>query len=75
MKPVDERDLRDAIERAFKHHVAVDRDRRERAYLRSCYEKLTPREKEVCPAVAGGLLNKQIAPLIGTSEKDGESTP
>jgi len=69
LKPVDEHDLRDAIERAFKYHVAVERDRQERAYLHSRYEKLTPREKEVFAAVAGGLLNKQIASLIGTTDK------
>ena len=30
---------------------------------------LTPREREVMTAVVGGLLNKQIALRLGTSEK------
>ena len=33
------------------------------------YELLTPREREVFPCVTSGLLNKQIAAQLGTSEK------
>jgi len=69
MKPVDQPDLLAAIERAIHYDLLVHRDRTERAILYSRYEKLTPREKEVCAWVAGGLLNKQIAATIGTSEK------
>lgn len=67
-KPFRDQDLLDAI------HVALDRDRTRRqqeaeiATLRKCLESLTPREREVLPLVVSGLLNKQIAAEIGTSE-------
>ena len=38
------------------------------AGLRASYESLSPREKEVMAFVLSGLLNKQIASEIGTSE-------
>jgi FixJ family two-component response regulator len=67
-KPFRDQDLLDAIQ------VALDRDRakrqqeREIATLRNRLEFLTPREREVLPLVVSGLLNKQIAGKIGTSE-------
>ena len=36
--------------------------------LRSRFESLTPRETEVLNLVVAGLLNKQIADQLGTSE-------
>jgi FixJ family two-component response regulator len=67
-KPFRDQDLLDAIQ------VALDRDRARRqqgaeiATLRKRLESLTPREREVLPLVVSGLLNKQIAAEIGTSE-------
>jgi FixJ family two-component response regulator len=67
-KPFRDQQLLDAIQQA------VDRDRRERrhraelAELRRRYESLTPREREVMAGVVAGLLNKQIAAELGTSE-------
>jgi FixJ family two-component response regulator len=67
-KPFHDQDLLDAI------HVALERDRakrrqdEERATIRQRWESLTPREREVLPLVVSGLLNKQIAGEIGTSE-------
>jgi FixJ family two-component response regulator len=52
----------------------LDRDRllrqqqTELARLRSLYELLTPREREVMELVVSGMLNKQIAYDLGTSE-------
>jgi FixJ family two-component response regulator len=67
-KPFRDQDLLDAI------HQALDRDRASRqqqsegAELRKCYESLTPREREVMGLVVSGMLNKQIASDLGTSE-------
>jgi FixJ family two-component response regulator len=67
-KPFRDQDLLDAI------HVALELDRTKRqeeseiAILRKRLESLTPREREVLPLVVSGLLNKQIAGEIGTSE-------
>ena len=67
-KPFRDQELLDAIQ------VALERDRTQRrqeaeiAKLRERFEWLTPREREVLPLVVSGLLNKQIAAEIGTSE-------
>jgi FixJ family two-component response regulator len=67
-KPFRDQDLLDAI------HQALDRDRTTRqkqsnvAELRKCYESLTAREREVLGLVISGMLNKQIASKLGTSE-------
>ena len=41
----------------------------EQEELRERYERLTPREQEVLALVVTGMLNKQIASELGTSEK------
>jgi FixJ family two-component response regulator len=67
-KPFRDQDLLDAIQ------VALERDRvrrqrqAETAMLRERLEALTPREREVLPLVVSGLLNKQVAAEIGTTE-------
>ena len=67
-KPFRDQDLLDAI------HQALDRDRvarqrqAELAELRERYESLTAREREVMGLVVSGMLNKQIASDLGTSE-------
>jgi FixJ family two-component response regulator len=67
-KPFRDQDLLDAI------HQALDRDRvarqqqSELAELRKGYESLTVREREVMGLVVKGMLNKQIAFDLGTSE-------
>jgi FixJ family two-component response regulator len=54
--------------------AAIDLDtstraQRERAKeLRERYQRLTPRERQVLPLVASGLLNKQVASTLGISE-------
>jgi RNA polymerase sigma factor (sigma-70 family) len=68
-KPFDDQILLDAIQRA------IDKDRQgreQRAGLRELelrLDSLTPREREVFALVVTGLLNKQIAGELGTSEK------
>jgi FixJ family two-component response regulator len=67
-KPVRDQQLLDAVQQA------IDRDRVERRRrtvleeLRRRHESLTPREREVMTRVVAGLLNKQIAVELGTSE-------
>jgi FixJ family two-component response regulator len=67
-KPFRDQDLLDAI------HQALDRDRMSRqqqsavAEIRTRYESLTAREREVMGLVVSGMLNKQIAFDLGTSE-------
>jgi FixJ family two-component response regulator len=67
-KPFRDQDLLDAI------HQALDRDRASReeqsklAGLLKRYESLTAREREVMGLVVLGMLNKQIAFDLGTSE-------
>jgi FixJ family two-component response regulator len=67
-KPFRDQDLLDAI------HQALDRDRQTRehqaelASLRKRHNLLTPREHEVMDLVVSGMLNKQIASDLGTSE-------
>jgi len=67
-KPFRDQDLLDAIQIALQ----LDRARRQRevgiAGLRDRYESLSAREREVVTMVVSGLLNKQIAAQIGTTE-------
>ncbi|MGA8689269.1 MAG: response regulator [Methyloceanibacter sp.] len=67
-KPFRDQDLLDAVA------LALERDRKRReeergvAELRSLFEGLTPREREVMSLVTTGLMNKQIAGDLGVSE-------
>jgi FixJ family two-component response regulator len=67
-KPFDEKDLVRAIDAA----IEVDREARvknaELDEVKKRYARLTPREREVLPYVVSGLLNKQTAGELGTSE-------
>lgn len=67
-KPFRDQDLLDAINQALdRDRVTRQRDT-ELADVRKRYESLTPREREVMGLVVSGLLNKQIAFELGTSE-------
>jgi FixJ family two-component response regulator len=67
-KPFREQDLLDAIQPALERDRARRQGEAEIAVLRERFESLTPREREVLPWVVSGLLSKQIADAIGTSE-------
>jgi len=67
-KPFREQDLLDAIQLALERDRARRQADAEIAVLRERFESLTPREREVLPWVVFGLLSKQIADAIGTSE-------
>jgi FixJ family two-component response regulator len=66
--PFREQDLLDAIRNAIERDRMARRDRRELAELRRRYDTLTPRERDVMAGIVAGLLNKQIAAGLGTSE-------
>ncbi|MGB7846587.1 MAG: response regulator transcription factor [Candidatus Acidiferrum sp.] len=67
-KPFRDQDLLDVIQLALERDRATRQREAEIATLRDRFESLTPREQEVLPWVVSGLLNKQIADAIGTSE-------
>src|SRR5246127_2400612 len=67
-KPVDGTSLLCAVERALQQNLANRRETTERASLVARYESLTPREREVLPLLASGLLNKQVAFELGITE-------
>ena len=67
-KPFRDQDLLDAIQQAIDRDRVVQQQRAELAALRQRYDVLTPRERDVMQLVVSGLLNKQIAAELGTSE-------
>jgi len=60
--------LLDAIHQAIQRDSADRKRRGEMEEQRARYELLTPREREVLALVVTGLLNKQIAARLGTTE-------
>lgn len=67
-KPFRDQDLLDAIHQGLDRDRAIHQQQGELAELRKCYELLTPRERQVMGLVVSGMLNKQIASELGTSE-------
>jgi FixJ family two-component response regulator len=67
-KPVRDQDMPDAVQ------AAIERDRKRReaektaSGVRSRYDSLTPRERDVLTLVASGLMNKQVAGELGLAE-------
>ena len=68
-KPVDDEDLLAAISTALEQDYRTRDSQRQRAALHQRVATLTPREQEVMGLVTTGLLNKEIAYALGTSEK------
>ncbi|OLC18042.1 MAG: DNA-binding response regulator [Deltaproteobacteria bacterium 13_1_20CM_2_69_21] len=67
-KPFREQDLLDAIQRALDMDRVARKREEDLAGLRKRYDTLTAREREVMGLVVSGLLNKQVASELGTSE-------
>ena len=67
-KPFRDQDLLDAIQHALERDRGARQQRSETAELRERFDSLTAREREVMGLVVSGLLNKQIAGELGTSE-------
>jgi FixJ family two-component response regulator len=67
-KPFRDQVLLDAIQQAIRRDRASRKQRSDLAKQRTRYESLTQREREVMSLVVTGLLNKQIAAKLGTTE-------
>jgi len=67
-KPFRDQDLLDAIQQALERDRQMRSQQAGTVELRNRYNSLTPRETEVFALVVKGMLNKQIALQLGTSE-------
>jgi FixJ family two-component response regulator len=67
-KPFRDQDLLDAIHQALERDRVTREQQSKLAELRKDYATLTARQREVMALVVSGMLNKQIAFELGTSE-------
>lgn len=67
-KPFRDQDLIDAIQQALKNSAEARQQQTELARLQERYAKLTAREREVMSFIVSGMLTKQIASTLGTTE-------
>jgi FixJ family two-component response regulator len=67
-KPFRDQDLLDAIHQALERDRATRQQQSELTELRKRYDSLTARERDVMSLVVSGMLNKQVAFDLGTSE-------
>src|SRR5262245_51030504 len=67
-KPFRDQDMLDAVTQAIERDRKRRDDDRASADLRTLFEALTPREREVMKLVTKGLMNKQVAAEMGLSE-------
>ena len=68
-KPFRDQALLDAINQAIERDRVTRRQRVTSVELRRRYESLGPREREVFECVVSGMLNKQMADKLGTTER------
>lgn len=68
-KPVSSEELLGAIERALAHHQVARNQRNKLDVVRAHIAKLTPREREVFELVIRGKTNKQVAAILGATER------
>jgi len=67
-KPFRDQDLLDAIQQALQRENEIREQQHEIQELQDRYQTLTAREREVMGLLASGMLTKQIASRLGTSE-------
>jgi FixJ family two-component response regulator len=67
-KPFRDQDLIDAIQQALKRESEMRQQQHDTQELKERYETLTAREREVMGLLVSGMLTKQIASRLGTSE-------
>ncbi len=68
-KPFDEQDLLDTVRKAIDRDTEVRLMQAEVSEIQQRIDSMTPREREVFARVISGLMNKQIAAELGTTEK------
>jgi RNA polymerase sigma factor (sigma-70 family) len=68
-KPVSSEELLGAIERALAHHQETRSQRNKLDVVRAHIAMLTPREREVFELVIRGKTNKQVASVLGATER------
>src|ERR1700741_4451867 len=68
-KPFRDQDFLDGIRHAIARDHIARRQHARNVDLRQRYESLSPREREVFKCVVSGMLNKQIADELGTTER------
>jgi FixJ family two-component response regulator len=68
-KPYRTRNLLDAVKNAIEQNRKNREQSAEVQELQDRYNQMTPREREVMLLVVSGLLNKEVAEQLGTSEK------
>jgi len=68
-KPFRSRSLVDAVRAALERDESAHKKRSETEELRERYEQLTTREREVMALVTAGMLNKQAAGELATTER------
>ena len=67
-KPFRDQDLIDAIQHSLKSDSEARQEQIEIMQLKERYAKLTTSEREVMRLIVSGMLTKQIASTLGTSE-------
>ena len=69
LKPPEEKKIVDAVEKAVSLGIRLFRENAEAKIVLDRWNELTAREQDVMLLVAKGLMNKQIADVLGISEK------
>jgi len=67
-KPLNEDALMRAVDAALARAHVLRKETEDAAALQALYQSLTPREQELLPLLASGLLNKQAAGVLGITE-------
>ncbi|SFU22792.1 response regulator transcription factor [Paraburkholderia aspalathi] len=67
-KPLDEDELMRVVATALARAHVLRKEADDAALLHALYQTLTPREQELLPLLASGLLNKQAAAVLGITE-------